>query len=55
MGVLTYTKVNDAMLAKAPKLKVVGRGGVGLESIDIAACRKRGVEVLGRALVRSQP
>ena len=26
--VRTYTKVNDAILAKAPKLKVVGRGGV---------------------------
>jgi phosphoglycerate dehydrogenase-like enzyme len=46
MVVRTYTKVNDAMLAKAPKLKVVGRGGVGLENIDIAACRKRGVEVV---------
>lgn len=46
MVVRTYTKVNEAMLAKAPKLKVVGRGGVGLENIDIAACRKRGVEVV---------
>ena len=46
MVVRTYTKVNDAMLAKAPKLRVVGRGGVGLESIDIAACRRRGVEVV---------
>src|SRR5437016_8063463 len=46
MVVRTYTKVNDAMLAKAPKLKVVGRGGVGLENIDVAACRRRGVEVV---------
>lgn len=44
--VRTYTKVNDAFLAKAPKLKVVGRGGVGLENIDVAACRRRGVEVV---------
>src|SRR6266850_1272780 len=44
--VRTYTKVNDAFLAKAPKLKVVGRGGVGLENIDVAACRKRGVQVV---------
>ena len=44
--VRTYTKVNEAMLAKAPQLKVVGRGGVGLENIDVAACRKRGVEVV---------
>src|SRR5215212_9305550 len=44
--VRTYTRVNDAFLAKAPKLKVVGRGGVGLENIDVAACRRRGVEVV---------
>jgi len=46
MVVRTYTKVNAALLAKAPNLKVVGRGGVGLENIDIAACRARGVEVV---------
>src|SRR3954466_15583969 len=44
--VRTYTRVDDALLAKAPRLKVVGRGGVGLENIDVAACRKRGVEVV---------
>src|SRR5437868_2228817 len=44
--VRTYTRINEAMLAKAPKLCVVGRGGVGLESIDIAACRRRGIEVV---------
>lgn len=46
MIVRTYTRVTDAMLAKAPRLKVVGRGGVGLENIDVAACRNRGVEVV---------
>jgi phosphoglycerate dehydrogenase-like enzyme len=46
MAVRTYTKVNQAMLERAPRLKVVGRGGVGLESIDVAACRRRGVEVV---------
>src|SRR3954463_16730643 len=44
--VRTYTQVNDALLVKAPKLRVVGRGGVGLENIDVAACRRRGVEVV---------
>jgi D-3-phosphoglycerate dehydrogenase len=44
--VRTYTRVNDAMLDKAPNLKVVGRGGVGLENIDVAACRRRGIEVV---------
>ena len=44
--VRTYTRVNQAMLDQAPRLKVVGRGGVGLENIDVAACRRRGVEVV---------
>jgi D-3-phosphoglycerate dehydrogenase len=46
MIVRTYTQVNDALLARAPRLKVVGRAGVGLENIDVAACRARGVEVV---------
>ncbi len=46
MVVRTYTKVNDALLARAPRLRVVGRGGVGIENIDVAACRRRGVEVV---------
>lgn len=46
MLVRTYTRVNDEMLSRAPKLKVVGRGGVGLENIDVAACRRRGIEVV---------
>jgi D-3-phosphoglycerate dehydrogenase len=46
LSVRTYTKVNAALLARAPRLRVVGRGGVGLENIDIAACRARNVEVV---------
>jgi phosphoglycerate dehydrogenase-like enzyme len=44
--VRTYTKVNSAFLDRAPNLKVVGRGGVGLENIDVAECRRRGIEVV---------
>lgn len=44
--VRTYTKVNPALLARCPMLRVVGRGGVGIENIDVAACRLRGVEVV---------
>src|SRR5262245_5960577 len=46
MVVRTYTRVNAALLERSPKLKVVGRGGVGLENIDVRACRARGVEVV---------
>ncbi len=44
--VRTYTQVNDALLDLAPKLKVVGRAGVGLDNIDLEACRRRGVRVV---------
>ena len=44
--VRTYTRVTSEMLNGAPRLKVVGRGGVGLENIDVPACRRRGVEVV---------
>src|SRR5882762_5579276 len=44
--VRTYTKVTEQFLAKAPKLRVVGRAGVGLENIDVAACRRRRIEVV---------
>ena len=39
------TQVDDALLAAAPALAVVGRLGVGLDNIDVAACEARGVEV----------
>lgn len=44
--VRTYTQVNAALLAKAPRLRVVGRAGVGLENIDLQACQARGIEVI---------
>jgi (S)-sulfolactate dehydrogenase len=40
------TLVNPALLAAAPKLRVVGRLGVGLDNIDVAACSARNVEVI---------
>lgn len=44
--VRTYTKVTREFLKGCPNLRVVGRGGVGLENIDIPACRERGIEVV---------
>ena len=40
------TQVNAQLLAAAPNLKVVGRLGVGLDNIDMPACKVRGVEVI---------
>ena len=42
----TYTKVDDQLLERLPELKVVGRAGVGVDNIDVTACRRRGVEVV---------
>jgi len=39
------TPVDAALLELAPKLKVVGRLGVGLDNIDVAECERRGIEV----------
>ena len=39
------TKVNDGLLQGAPSLQCVGRLGVGLDNIEVALCRARGVEV----------
>lgn len=44
--VRTYTQVNAQLLAAAPRLRVVGRAGVGLENIDLDACRQRGITVV---------
>jgi (S)-sulfolactate dehydrogenase len=40
------TQVNVELLAQAPRLRVVGRLGVGLDNIDVPACRNRGIEVI---------
>lgn len=39
------TQVNAALLQAAPDLRVVGRLGVGLDNIDLAACKERSVVV----------
>lgn len=40
------TKVTAALLEASPDLKVVGRLGVGLDNIDLEACKARGVAVI---------
>lgn len=40
------TQVRGALLDAAPKLKVVGRLGVGLDNIDLEACARRNIAVL---------
>lgn len=39
-------KVSQAVIAAAPRLKVIGRHGVGLENIDVSAATERGIWVV---------
>ncbi len=39
------TRVDAELLEAGPQLKVVGRLGVGLDNIDLSACRQRGIAV----------
>lgn len=40
------TQVREALIGMGPKLKVVGRLGVGLDNIDVEACRTRSIRVI---------
>jgi (S)-sulfolactate dehydrogenase len=40
------TQVNERMLDAGPRLRVVGRLGVGLDNIDVKACEARGIAVI---------
>ena len=40
------TQVDQALVASAPTLRVVGRLGVGLDNIDVEACKARGIQVI---------
>lgn len=44
--VRTYTRVDEPLLDRLPRLRVVGRAGVGLDTIDLEACRRRGIAVV---------
>ena len=44
--VRTYTRVTRRALESAPRLQVVGRGGVGVENIDVRAAATRGITVV---------
>jgi len=42
----SQTKVTAEILAKADKLKVIGRAGVGVDNVDVPAATRKGVVVL---------
>jgi D-3-phosphoglycerate dehydrogenase len=44
--VRSAVQVDDALMANAPKLRVIGRAGVGVDNIDAAAATRRGIVVM---------
>lgn len=40
------TKVTEEVLAKAEKLKVIGRAGIGVDNVDVPAATRRGIVVM---------
>ena len=43
LAVRSATKVSEKVLAKANGLKVIGRAGIGVDNIDVAAATGRGI------------
>lgn len=37
--------LNDEVISQAPQLKAIARIGIGMDSVDVAACEKHGVKV----------
>lgn len=46
LAVRSGTKVTAEVLEKAPNLKVIGRAGIGVDNIDVAAATARGIVVM---------
>lgn len=42
---LLSVRIDEALLARAPRLRVVGNFAVGFDNVDLAACARRGVVV----------
>jgi len=46
LAVRSATKVTNALMQRAEKLKVIGRAGIGVDNIDVAAATQRGIVVM---------
>ena len=46
LAVRSATKVTSGLLTRAEKLRVIGRAGIGVDNIDVAAATQRGIVVM---------
>src|SRR5210317_634867 len=44
--VRSATKVREALIDACPSLKIIGRGGVGMDNIDVEYARDKGLKVI---------
>ena len=52
--VRSATKVRKDLIENCPQLKVIGRGGVGLDNIDVAFAREKGIQVVNTPAASSR-
>ncbi len=46
LAIRSATKATEKLLANAPRLRVIGRAGIGVDNVDLAAASRRGVIVM---------
>jgi len=46
LAIRSATKVTDKLLGRAERLKVVGRAGIGIDNVELAAATSRGIVVM---------
>ncbi len=46
LAIRSATKVNEKLLSRAERLKVIGRAGIGVDNVEIPAASRRGIIVM---------
>ena len=54
LTVRSATKVRKELIDSCPNLKVIGRGGVGMDNIDVAYAKEKGIKVINTPASSSQ-
>lgn len=52
--VRSATKVRKELIDRCPTLKIIGRGGVGMDNIDVEYARENGIEVINTPAASSE-